>query len=56
VATRLDAPTVAALHGRTRRADDAGDLAALARSVARPGLKDRILAYRAQVAAGRSRG
>jgi enoyl-CoA hydratase/carnithine racemase len=55
-ATRLDAPTVAALHGRTRRADDAGDLAALARSVARPGLKDRILAYRAQVAARRSRG
>jgi len=55
-ATRLDAPTVAALHGRTRRADDAGDLAALARSVARPGLKDRILAYRGQVAAGRSRG
>lgn len=54
-ATRLDAPTIAALHARTRRADDAGDLAALARSVARPGLKDRILAYRAQVAAGRSR-
>lgn len=54
-AARLDAPTVAALHGRTRRADDAGDLAALARSVARPGLKERILAYRAQVAAGRSR-
>jgi enoyl-CoA hydratase/carnithine racemase len=55
-AMRLDATTVAALHGRTRRADDTGDLAALARSVARPGLKDRILAYRAQVAAGRSRG
>jgi enoyl-CoA hydratase len=55
-ATRLEATTVAALHGRTRRADDAGDLAALARSVARPGLKARILAYRAQVAAGRSRG
>lgn len=55
-AMRLDATTVAALHGRTRRADDSGDLAALARSVARPGLKDRILAYRAQVAAGRSRG
>ncbi len=55
-ATRLDAPTVAALHGRTRRADDAGDLAALARSVARPGLKDRILAYRGQVTARRSRG
>lgn len=48
-ATRLDAETVAALHGRTRRADDAGDLAALARSVARPGLKARIAAYRATV-------
>lgn len=47
-AIRLDAPTVAALHGRTRAIDDAGDLAALARSVARPGLKDRIMAYRAQ--------
>lgn len=47
--TRLDAETVAALHARTRRADDAGDLAALARSVARPGLKARILAYRAAV-------
>lgn len=46
-ALRLDAPTVAALHGRTRRADDDGDLAALARSVARPGLKARMEAYRA---------
>jgi enoyl-CoA hydratase/carnithine racemase len=46
-AARLDAETVAALHRRTRRADDAGDLAALARSVARPGLKERIAAYRA---------
>lgn len=55
-ATRLDAPTVAALHARTRRADDAADLAALARSVARPGLKERIVAYRAQVAAARPRG
>ena len=54
-AVRLDAATVAALHGRTRRADDAADLAALARSVARPGLKERILAYRAQVAASRPR-
>ncbi|BDG73763.1 enoyl-CoA hydratase/isomerase family protein [Roseomonas fluvialis] len=54
-ATRLDTPTVGALFGRTRRADDAGDLAALARSVARPGLKDRILAYRAHVAATRPR-
>jgi len=48
-ATRLDAETVATLHARTRRADDAGDLAALARSVARPGLKARIAAYRAAV-------
>lgn len=52
-ATRLDAETVAALHGRTRHADDAGDLAALARSVARPGLKARVAAYRAMVAARR---
>jgi enoyl-CoA hydratase/carnithine racemase len=54
-AARLDPQTVAALHARTRRADDAGDLAALARSVARPGLKDRVVAYRAQVAAARIR-
>ena len=46
-ASRLDATTVAALHARTRRADDDGDLAALARSVARPGLKARVEAYRA---------
>jgi enoyl-CoA hydratase len=52
-ATRLDAVTVASLHGRTRHADDAGDLAALARSVARPGLKARVEAYRAKVAAAR---
>jgi enoyl-CoA hydratase len=50
-ALRLDAATVAALHGRTRRADDAGDLAALARSVARPGLKQRILDHRARTLA-----
>lgn len=55
-AMRLEAVTVAALHGRTRRADDAADLAALARSVARPGLKARIEAYRAQAAARRPRG
>jgi len=53
-ATRLDAPTVAALHGRTRIAEDAADLAALARSVARPGLKARIAAYRAAAAARRA--
>ena len=55
-ATRLDAPTVAALHARTRRADDAGDVAALARSIARPGLKARVEAYRAQAAERRARG
>jgi enoyl-CoA hydratase/carnithine racemase len=57
-AARLDAPTVAALHARTRRADDAADLAALARSVARPGLKRRIQEYRARSAPARpaSRG
>ncbi|SHJ40126.1 Enoyl-CoA hydratase/carnithine racemase [Roseomonas rosea] len=52
-AARLDAATVAALHGRTRRADDDADLAALARSVARPGLKRRIQDYRAAVLAAR---
>lgn len=46
-ATRLDVQTVAALHGRTRHADDDADLAALARSLARPGLKARVEAYRA---------
>lgn len=55
MAARLDAATVAALHARTRRADDAGDLAAVARSVARPGLRARVAAYRAQVAAQRTR-
>jgi enoyl-CoA hydratase/carnithine racemase len=52
-AARLDGATVAALHGRTRAADDAGDLAALARSVAVPGLKRRILEYRARSLAAR---
>lgn len=54
-ALRLDAPTVAALRQRTRQADDAADLAALARSVARPGLKSRIEAYRAQALAAAGR-
>jgi len=53
-AARLDAETVAALHGRTRRAEDAADLAALARSVARPGLKQRIQDYRARSTASRA--
>ncbi|MBP0491807.1 enoyl-CoA hydratase/isomerase family protein [Roseomonas indoligenes] len=52
-AARLDAATVAALHGRTRRADDDADLSALARSVARPGLKRRIQDYRAAAMAAR---
>lgn len=52
-AARLDAGTVALLHGRTRGADDAGDMAALVHSAARPGLKARIEAYRAAVQAKR---
>lgn len=52
-AARLDAETVAALHARTRRAADDADLAALARSVARPGLKARVEAYRAKALAAR---
>lgn len=52
-ATRLDGPTVAGLHARTRGADDDGDLAALARSVARPGLVQRVKDYRAAMAAKR---
>lgn len=52
-AVRLDAETVAALHARTRRAADDADLAALARSVARPGLAARVKAYRAQAMAAR---
>lgn len=52
-AARLDPETVAALHRRTGRAEDDADLAALVRSAARPGLKQRILDYRAQVAARR---
>ncbi len=47
--------TLAALH-RASRADLAdADLAALVRSAARPGLRARIEAYRAQVAAARAR-
>lgn len=52
-AVRLDAATVAGLHARTRGADDAADLAALARSVARPGLVQRVRDYRAAMAARR---
>ena len=54
-ASRLDPATVAALHRRTSRAADDADLAALVRSAARPGFKQRILDYRAGVAARRTR-
>lgn len=46
-ARRLEPQTVLALHARTRRSDPDADLAALVRSAARPGLKERIQAYRA---------
>jgi len=46
-ARRLDPQTVLALHDRTRCSDPDADLAALVRSAAKPGLKDRIKAYRA---------
>jgi enoyl-CoA hydratase/carnithine racemase len=52
-AGRLDPETVAALHQRTSRAEADADLAALVRSAARPGLKQRIVDYRAEVAARR---
>lgn len=52
-AERLDPTTVAALHARTRNADDDGDLAALARSLARPGLVQRVKDYRAKMLAAR---
>lgn len=54
-AGRLDAETVGALHRATRRdAQDDADLAALVRSAARPGLKQRIIDYRARARATRS--
>lgn len=52
-AERLDPATVAMLHARTRHADDDGDLAALARSMARPGLVQRVKDYRAKMLAAR---
>ncbi|MDI3305590.1 MAG: enoyl-CoA hydratase/isomerase family protein [Acetobacteraceae bacterium] len=54
-AKRLDARTVAALHRRTAQADDDADLAVLVRSAARPGLRQRILDYRASVSRARTR-
>jgi len=54
-AARLDAETVASLHRATRRdAQDDADLAALVRSAARPGLKQRIIDYRARTRASKS--
>lgn len=50
-ATRLDAETNATIHRLARRDDADADLAGLVRSAARPGLKDRILAYRARTLA-----
>jgi len=47
-ATRLDAETTATIHRLARRDDADADLAGLVRSAARPGLKERILAYRAR--------
>ncbi len=53
-AVRLDPETVASLHGATRRdAQDDADLAALVRSAARPGLKQRIIDYRARTRASK---
>lgn len=54
-ARRLDAGTVARLHGATRRdAQDDADLAVLVRSAAQPGLKQRIIDYRARARATKS--
>lgn len=45
-ASRLDPVTVALLHGATRTGDGDAALAALVRSASRPGLRDRVMAYR----------
>lgn len=55
-AARLDAVTVAALHRRSGGAEDDADLAALVRSAARPGLRQRILDYRAAARVRRGAG
>jgi enoyl-CoA hydratase/carnithine racemase len=49
-ASRLPAPTVAALHAVTSLSDDETDLAALVQSASYPGLKDRIKTYRQAIA------
>jgi enoyl-CoA hydratase len=53
-APTADRATVAALRKATGQDDSDADLAALVRSAARPGLKDRILAYRARSAASKA--
>jgi len=53
-ASRLDPLTVQALHAKTISGDDDADLAALVNSASRPGLKERIAAYRQRVADARS--
>ncbi len=47
-ASRLDIETNATIHRLARRDDADADLAGLVRSAARPGLKARIIAYRAR--------
>ena len=54
VASRLDRETVRALH-RVSLSDGSQELAALVRSAARPGLKERIRAYMAASRAGQAR-
>ncbi|MBX3554276.1 MAG: enoyl-CoA hydratase/isomerase family protein [Pseudolabrys sp.] len=53
-ASRLDRETVRALH-RVALSDGSQELAALVRSAARPGLKDRIRAYMAASQGGKAR-
>ena len=52
-APRVDAATAAALRRATRGDHADADLAALVRSAARPGLKERITAYRERLRAAR---
>jgi enoyl-CoA hydratase len=50
----VDRDTVAAVHRATRPDRTDADLAALVRSASRPGLRDRIAAYRSRVRAART--
>ena len=53
-ATRLDPKTVAAVRAQTSSSDDDRDLSSLVISASRPGLKDRITAYRDRVVAAKT--